>query len=203
VALQYASKQLTRLLLSSSLRRRWALGPDNTLRVLDYVTRVEFDDAVTTAGVNFLRDCIARISPRFFRNFIITIEDLMGVLLHERDHYLLVGMVYPMITGSFPSDLPHNLIDDILINALVRALCFTDVFERFYLGASGNAQQVVVTDATSIARGVHPMVLAAADLPQRLRRAGHQPDRCAGRRPWSGDRQATDITVPDGRYALG
>lgn len=145
VALQYASKQLTQLLLSSSLRRRWALGPDKTLRVLDYITRVDFTDAAVTAEVNFLRECEARIAPQFFLNFIVVIEDLLGVLLHERNHYLLVGLIYPMVLGFDPR-LPHNLIDDILINALVRSLCFTDVFERFYLGANGNVKHKVATD---------------------------------------------------------
>jgi hypothetical protein len=146
VALQYASKQLTQLLLSSSLRRRWALGPDKTLRVLDYITRVDFTDAAVTAEVNFLRECEARIAPQFFLNFIVVIEDLLGVLLHERNHYLLVGLIYPMVPTAFDPRLPHNLIDDILINALVRSLCFTDVFERFYFGATGNVQHKVPTD---------------------------------------------------------
>jgi hypothetical protein len=147
VALQYASKQLTHLLLSSSLRRRWALGPDKTIRVLDYITRVDFTDAAVTAEVNFLRECEARIAPQFFLNFIVVIEDLLGVLLHERNHYLLVGLIYPMVLTAFDPRLPHNLIDDILINALVRSLCFTDVFERFYLGANGDVKHKVPTDA--------------------------------------------------------
>ena len=135
VALQYASRQLTALLLGHRVRRRWTLGPERTLRVLDYLTRVSFDDRVTTAEVNFLRDCDARLSPQFYQRFVITVEDLVGVLLHERNHPLIVGLLYPPLAVCYDSALPHNAIDDTLDNAIVRSLCFTDVFERYYLGA--------------------------------------------------------------------
>jgi hypothetical protein len=135
VALHYASQQLTQLLLGHRIRRRWALGPERTLRVLDYVTRVSFSDAVTTAEVNFLRDCDVRLAPSFYTNFIITAEDLLGVLLHERNHPLIVSLIYPPLAPFYLPQLPHNVIDDTLDNALVRSVCFTDVFERYYLGA--------------------------------------------------------------------
>lgn len=144
VALQYASKQLTKLLLGHRVRRRWALGPDRTLRVLDYITRVSFDDHTTTAEVNFLRDCDVRLSPRFYCDYLVTIEDLLGVLLHERNHPMIVGLVYPPLAALYQPEQPNNVIDDILDNGLVRSVCFTDLFERFYLGSS--TDQPVATD---------------------------------------------------------
>jgi hypothetical protein len=51
------------------------------------------------------------------------------------------NLIYPRIAKlndlapNYPrgSTLPHNVLDDILINSIVRQIVFTDVFERFYI----------------------------------------------------------------------
>jgi len=99
-------------------------------KILKFIKHIAFDPGVPTASVNFMKGEL-RIGIQFFLDHINGPEDLLFILIHERNH-LILRKLYPyVIRDDYPRHL-FNFGEDAIINALSRKYVPSTLPERFY-----------------------------------------------------------------------
>lgn len=139
-----AEGALLDVLFNRNLALNWQQGEFTAPKILNYVNNIKFDEGTLTASVEYLYTKIVRLGPKFFTHYINSLGDLLAILYHERNHLLIRTLLYPAIDSkpeaprtTLGSTLPHNVIDDILDNAIIRQMVYSDIFERFYIDDGG------------------------------------------------------------------
>jgi hypothetical protein len=122
-------------------------------RIWTYVAKVGFDKEVTTAQIN-LKTGFVTFGVDFFIKHINSIEDLLFLIIHERNHYILEHSIWR-------SDLYHlrlslsapmsSLIEDAFINGAAYRISPSKISDRFY---KHNSIVVILTSDTKGVRRV-------------------------------------------------
>lgn len=122
-------------------------------RIWTYVAKVGFDKEVTTAQIN-LKTGFVTFGVDFFVKHINSIEDLLFLIIHERNHYILEHSIWR-------SDLYHlrlsisapisSLIEDAFINGAAYRISPSKISDRFY---KHNSITVILTSDTKGVRRV-------------------------------------------------
>jgi len=117
------------------------------------VAKVGFDKDVTTAQIN-LKTGFVTFGVDFFIKHINSIEDLLFLIIHERNHYILEHSIWR-------SDLYHlrlslstpmsSLIEDAFINGAAYRISPSKISDRFY---KHNSIAVILTSDTKGVRRV-------------------------------------------------
>lgn len=122
-------------------------------RIWTYVAKVEFDKSVTTAQIN-LKTGFVTFGVDFFIKRINSIEDLLFLIIHERNHYILEHSIWRSdlyyLRLSLPAPLP-SLIEDAFINGAANRTSPSKISDRFY---KHNSIAVILTSDSKGVRGV-------------------------------------------------
>jgi len=97
--------------------------------VLRYVNRVAFDDKVQTAQCNIIIGEVL-IGVEFFKNYIRSTTDLLFILLHERNHYLIRRLKFARLQGI--SANASGLLEDAYINGPLYRLLRPKFLTEYY-----------------------------------------------------------------------
>jgi hypothetical protein len=99
-------------------------------KILKYIKHISFNPLVPTAVINFMEGDLM-IGTQFFLDYIDGPEDLLFILIHERNH-LILRKLYPDVrTQDYPKHL-FNFGEDVFINAISRKHVPSTLPERFY-----------------------------------------------------------------------
>lgn len=109
---------------------RLCQGSERVPKILRYIHHIEFNVRVPTAEVNFNEGDL-RLGVRFFLAYIDGPEDLLLVLVHERNHVILRRLFPEVVPGSYPRKL-FGYAEDCYINAIARRYIPSTLPERFY-----------------------------------------------------------------------
>jgi len=91
---------------------------------------IKFEPYIPTAVIDFMRGDL-RIGVRFFLDFISGPEDLLFILIHERNHLILRKLYPDVLKPDYPKGL-FNFGEDVYINAISRKHLPSMLPERFY-----------------------------------------------------------------------
>ena len=131
--LQQAASLLVTTIASDEIFSYWAAccnGSERTPKILKFIRHIAFDKGIPTAVINF-RQGELRIGTYFFLRHILEPEDLLFILLHERDHLILRNLYPNAISEDYPAKL-LNFGEDAYINAIARRHIPSTLPERFY-----------------------------------------------------------------------
>jgi len=103
-------------------------SPD-TGSLLKYTQSFTFSDSETTCRIN-LREKYVKIGTKFFIDYIETLEDVLFLLFHERNH-LILDKVFGSDTRCSDPKL-QNFVEDFYINAVVSNQINSDLPTRFF-----------------------------------------------------------------------
>jgi hypothetical protein len=132
--LNQAATLLIHTLASDEVFSYWSdccQGSERVPKILKYIHQITFDEALPTANVD-LRKGDLTIGVQFFLDHITGPEDLLFILIHERNH-LILRRLYPDILPGF--DYPReifNFAEDAYVNAIGRRQVASTLPERFY-----------------------------------------------------------------------
>lgn len=106
-------------------------GSERVPKLLKYIHEISFDEALPTASVDLIRGDL-KIGVEFFLDHIIGPEDVLFILIHERNH-LILRRLYPdvMPGADYPSEV-FNFAEDAYVNAIGRRQVASTLPERFY-----------------------------------------------------------------------
>jgi hypothetical protein len=106
-------------------------GSERVPKILKYIHQITFDEALPTANVD-LRKSDLTIGVEFFLDHIAGPEDLLFILIHERNH-LILRRLYPDIMPGhdYPREV-FNFAEDAYVNAIGRRQVASTLPERFY-----------------------------------------------------------------------
>ena len=133
-----AGYQLTDLIIKAYQKR--ALRS----RVWIYVAKITFDKTVTTAQVN-LNTGFVVIGIDFFIKNLSSVEDLLFLLIHERNHFIMEHSIWKADLYYLRRSLPGVLsmvVEDAFINSLAYRVCPSPLSDRFY---NHNRLEVILT----------------------------------------------------------
>jgi hypothetical protein len=121
-------------------------------RIWTYVAKVQFDKEVTTAQIN-LKTGFVTFGVDFFVKHINCIEDLLFLIIHERNHYILEHSIWRSdlyyLRLSLPAPLP-SLVEDAFINGAAYRTSPSRISDRFY---KHNSIAVILTsDSKGVGR---------------------------------------------------
>ncbi|SHL44407.1 hypothetical protein SAMN02745216_05199 [Desulfatibacillum alkenivorans DSM 16219] len=139
-----ATNLLVNMLASDDLFSYWSMssqGSERIPNILRYVSRITFDPEIPTACVNLIAGEV-RLSPTFFLEHMTGPEDVLFILLHERNHLILHKLWPDLVGHEYPPAL-RNWAEDVYINAMARRQVLSTLPERFYAG--GESMQLVLT----------------------------------------------------------
>jgi len=105
-------------------------GSERVPKILKYIRHIAFDPNVPTAVVNFRKGDL-KIGAGFFLEHIEGPEDLLFILIHERNH-LILRSLYPDVSPAGYPPLLFNFGEDAFINAISRRYVPSTLPERFY-----------------------------------------------------------------------
>lgn len=122
------------------VRRMWdqCLGTSITDSLVGFIRRIQFDESVDTSLIS-LDFGHVRINPIFFLRFIATANDLIELVLHERDHRVLRILHGSLLFRGF-SDAEFNLTEDVYIQARLRNLLNSTMVDRVRLALQIDAE---------------------------------------------------------------
>jgi hypothetical protein len=132
--LNRAATLLIHTLASDEVFSYWSdccQGSERVPKILKYIHQITFDEALPTARVDLQKGDLT-IGVQFFLNHISGPEDLLFILIHERNH-LILRRLYPDILPGF--DYPRevfNFAEDAYVNAIGRRQVASTLPERFY-----------------------------------------------------------------------
>lgn len=116
-------------------------------RIWSYVARIAFDPTIPTAQIN-LKTGHVKMGVAFFIQHIETLEDLLFLLIHERNHFILEHSVWRKdlhyLRRSVSAPIAA-LIEDAFINGPAYRVCQSDLSNRFY---RHNTFEVILTSDT-------------------------------------------------------
>ncbi|SHJ90734.1 hypothetical protein SAMN02745216_02515 [Desulfatibacillum alkenivorans DSM 16219] len=139
-----AADLLVRMLASDELFAYWSMasqGSERIPNILRYVSQIVFDPDIPTASVNLLEGTV-HLSPDFFLEHMTGPEDVLFILLHERNHLILHKLWPDLVGHEYPPAL-RNWAEDVYINAMARRQVLSTLPERFY--SDGDSMQMVLT----------------------------------------------------------
>ena len=139
-----AADLLVNMLASNELFSFWSAcsqGSERIPCILRYVNRIVFDPAIQTAQINLLEGTV-RLSPSFFLEHITGPEDVLFILLHERNHLILRKLWPDAVSADYPAVL-FNWAEDTYINAMARRQVLSTLPERYYAG--GDPMRLLLT----------------------------------------------------------
>lgn len=121
-------------------------------RIWTYVAQVQFDKGVTTAQIN-IKTGFVTFGVDFFVKHINSIEDLLFLIIHERNHYILEHSIWRSdlyyLRLSLPAPL-YLLIEDAFINGAAYRTSPSRISDRFY---KHNSITVILTsDSKGVGR---------------------------------------------------
>jgi len=131
--LQQAASLLVTTIASDEMFSYWAAccnGSERTPKILKFIRHIAFDKGIATAVINF-RQGELRIGPNFFLQHILGPEDLLFILIHERDHLILRSLYPNAVSEDYPAKL-LNFGEDAYVNANARRHIPSTLPERFY-----------------------------------------------------------------------
>jgi len=131
--LQQAASLLVSTIASDEMFTYWATccnGSERIPKILKFIRHIAFDKGIPTAVINF-KEGDLRIGVDFFLKHINVAEDLLFILLHERDHLILRNLYPNAISEDYPAKL-LNFGEDAYINAIARRHIPSTLPERFY-----------------------------------------------------------------------
>ncbi|HIJ56417.1 MAG TPA: hypothetical protein HPQ03_09865 [Deltaproteobacteria bacterium] len=139
-----ASTLLVKMLASDDLFSYWSRcsqGSERIPNILRYVSRIIFDPDISTAQINLLEGTV-RLSPAFFLEHMVGPEDVLFILLHERNHLILHKLWPDAAEPDYPPDL-FNWAEDVYINSMARRQVLSTLPERFY--SDGDPMRLLLT----------------------------------------------------------
>ena len=131
--LDMAASLLINTVASDDMFRYWSRcchNNEHVPKILRYLKLIEFDSNIPTAVIDFMRGYL-RIGVQFFLDYIDGPEDLLFILIHERNHHLLRKLFPQVLTSDYPGYL-FNFGEDVYINAISRRHLPSMLPERFY-----------------------------------------------------------------------
>ncbi|MEJ2099128.1 MAG: hypothetical protein P8X68_04035 [Desulfobacterales bacterium] len=131
--LQQAATQLVSTIASDEMFAYWAAccsGSERIPKILKFIRHIAFDRGIPTAVINFMQGYL-RIGADFFLQHILGPEDLLFILIHERDHLILRNLYPNALQEDYPTEL-LNFGEDAYINAVARRHIPSTLPERFY-----------------------------------------------------------------------
>ncbi len=132
--LNRAATLLIHTLASNEVFSYWSdccQGSERVPKILKYIHQITFDETLPTARVDLRRGDLA-LGVQFFLDHITGPEDLLFILIHERNH-LILRRLYPDVMPGF--DYPRevfNFAEDAYVNAIGRRQVASTLPERFY-----------------------------------------------------------------------
>lgn len=132
--LDKAASILVSTMASDDMFKYWSEccnGSERVPKILKYITHIAFDAKLRTANINFMKGHLC-IGSGFFLDHIDGPEDLLFILIHERNH-LILRRLYPDVRSgiNYPARL-FNFGQDAYINAIARRYVTSTLPERFY-----------------------------------------------------------------------
>jgi hypothetical protein len=142
-----ANYDLHHILISKDFMNLW--GRNDLPVMWGYISTMKLDSSCPTAMVD-LRNGKVFINPQFILDKILTIEDLLFIILHERDHRL-IRRIYRIDWYRLRKILDfkdewvskvRNSMEDAWINASVRSSTgiFANLPEQYYCWTQENAE---------------------------------------------------------------
>ena len=122
-------------------------------RIWTYVAKVQFDKGVTTAQIS-LKTGFVTFGVDFFVKHINSIEDLLFLIIHERNHYILEHSIWRSDLCYLRSSLPvplFSLIEDAFINGAAYRTIPSRISDHFY---KHNSIAVILTSDSKGVRRV-------------------------------------------------
>jgi hypothetical protein len=132
--LEKAAGLLVTTIASDALFDYWTAcceGSERVPKILRYIKRISFTENTPTARID-IREGSIEMNPQFYIDHILGPEDLLFILVHERNH-LILHSLYGQ--ADLPSDYPRHLLafaEDGYINAISRRQLPSILPERFY-----------------------------------------------------------------------
>ena len=106
-------------------------GSERVPKLLKYINQINFDEALPTASVDLLRGDL-KIGVQFFLDHIAGPEDVLFILIHERNHLILRRLYPDVLPGAdYPPEV-FNFAEDAYVNAIGRRQVASTLPERFY-----------------------------------------------------------------------
>jgi hypothetical protein len=132
--LKRASTLLIHTLASDEIFTYWSdccQGSERVPKLLKYINEITFDAALPTASVDLLRGDL-KIGVQFFLDHITGPEDVLFILIHERNHLILRRLYPDVVPGEdYPREV-FNFAEDAYVNAIGRRQVASTLPERFY-----------------------------------------------------------------------
>ncbi|CAB1060136.1 hypothetical protein D1BOALGB6SA_4901 [Olavius sp. associated proteobacterium Delta 1] len=131
--LEQAASLLVNTIASDEIFSYWASccnGSEQIPKILKFIRHIAFNRRISTAVINFMEGDL-RIGTEFFLQHILGPEDLLFILVHERDHLILRNLYPSAISEDYPAEL-LNFGEDAYINAIARRYIPSTLPERFY-----------------------------------------------------------------------
>ena len=129
-----AASLLISTVASDDMFRYWSeccQGSERVPKILKFIRHISFDPNLTTAVINFNKGDLC-IGSGFFLNYIDGPEDLLFILIHERNHLILRKLYPDVMPGvNYPMHL-FNFGEDAYINAIARRHVPSTLPERYY-----------------------------------------------------------------------
>lgn len=132
--MKMAGTLLIHTLASDDMFSYWSSccnGSERVPKILRYIREISFDEALPTASIDLIKGKV-KLGVDFFLEQIQAPEDLLFILIHERNH-LILGKLYPEVhpANGYPPDF-FNFAQDAYINAIGRRNIPSTLPERFY-----------------------------------------------------------------------
>lgn len=131
--LDLAASLLINTVASDDMFAYWSKcchGSERVPKILKFIKHITFDQEVPTAVINFMKGDLG-IGVQFFIDYIEGPEDLLFILIHERDHLILRKLYPGVLAPDYPKQL-INFAEDAYINAISRRYTASTLPERFY-----------------------------------------------------------------------
>jgi hypothetical protein len=131
--LNMAASLLINTVASDDMFKYWSgccHNNEHVPKILRYLKLIEFEPYIPTAVIDFMKGYL-RIGVQFFLDYIDGPEDLLFILIHERNHQILRKLFPQVLTSDYPGYL-FNFGEDAYINAISRRHLPSMLPERFY-----------------------------------------------------------------------
>jgi len=128
-----AASLLINTIASDDMFKYWSgccHNNEHVPKILRYLKFIKFESDIPTAVINFMEGDL-RIGVRFFLDYMDGPEDLLFILIHERNHLILRKLYPDVLTPDYPGHL-FNFGEDVYINAISRRHLPSMLPERFY-----------------------------------------------------------------------
>lgn len=102
--------------------------------IIRFISEVKFSDEVVTASCNVLEGKV-RLGIGFFLNSITTNADLLAILIHERNHFLIRKLKFSQLSNLTP--IESNILEDAYINGPIYRMLRPPLFENYYKESTG------------------------------------------------------------------